>query len=92
MAAEADEPLSMNYVRKHALQQAEEMGINFRQAATCVFQCLWFLRSNVNLAVENSTWESEAELQEMYLSCKSFAFTSDNPGTMEQSQKILKRR
>jgi len=28
MAAEADEPLSMNYVRKHALQQAEEMGIN----------------------------------------------------------------
>jgi len=36
MAAEADEPVSMNYVRKHALQQAEEMGINLRQAATRV--------------------------------------------------------
>ncbi len=37
MAAEADEPLEMNYVRKHALQQAQEMGINLRQAATRVF-------------------------------------------------------
>ena len=90
MAAEADEPLSMNYVRKHALQQAEEMGINLRQAATRVFSnASGSYASNVNLAVENSTWESEAELQDMYLSRKSFAFTSDNPGTMEQSQKIF---
>lgn len=90
MAAEADEPLSMNYVRKHALQQAEEMGINLRQAATRVFSnASGSYSSNVNLAVENSTWESEAELQEMYLARKSFAFTSDNPGTMEQSRKIF---
>ena len=90
MAAEADEPPSMNYVRKHALQQAEEMGINLRQAATRVFSnASGSYSSNINLAVENSTWESEAELQDMYLSRKSFAFTSDNPGTMEQSQKIF---
>lgn len=90
MAASADEPLSMNYVRKHALQQAEEMGINLRQAATRVFSnASGSYSSNVNLAVENSTWESESELQDMYLSRKSFAFTSDNPGTMEQSQKIF---
>jgi len=58
MAAEADEPLSMNYVRKHALQQAEEMGINLRQAATRVFSnASGSYASNVNLAVENSTWE-----------------------------------
>jgi len=44
MAAEADEPLSMNYVRKHALQQAEEMGINLRQAATRVFSMPLVLR------------------------------------------------
>merc|ERR1712031_32519 len=30
MAAEAEEPLDMNYVRKHALQQASEMDINVR--------------------------------------------------------------
>ncbi|HEY9846832.1 MAG TPA: cobaltochelatase subunit CobN, partial [Candidatus Caenarcaniphilales bacterium] len=45
--------------------------------------------SNVNLAVENSAWDSESELQEMYLSRKSFAFTTDSPGTMEQSRQIF---
>jgi len=90
MAAEADEPLSMNFVRKHALQQSEEMGINLRQAATRVFSnASGSYSSNINLAVENSTWESEAELQEMYVTRKSFAFTSDNPGTMEQSRQIF---
>ena len=90
MAAEADEPLEMNFVRKHALKQAEEMGINLRQAATRVFSnASGSYSSNINLAVENSTWESEAELQEMYLTRKSFAFSSDNPGTMEQDRKIF---
>jgi magnesium chelatase subunit H len=90
MAAEADEPLEMNYVRKHALQQAEEMGINLRQAATRVFSnASGSYSSNINLAVENSTWENEAELQEMYLNRKSFAFSADNPGTMEESRKIF---
>ncbi|MCP6762652.1 MAG: magnesium chelatase subunit H [Fischerella sp. CENA71] len=90
MAAEADEPLEMNYVRKHALQQAQEMGINLRQAATRVFSnASGSYSSNINLAVENSTWESEAELQEMYLNRKSFAFSADNPGTMDESRKIF---
>ncbi|MBW4629890.1 MAG: magnesium chelatase subunit H [Brasilonema octagenarum HA4186-MV1] len=92
MAAEADEPLSMNYVRKHALEQAEEMGINLRQAATRIFSnASGSYSSNINLAVENSSWESEAELQEMYLNRKSFAFSADNPGTMEESRKIFER-
>ena len=90
MAAEADEPPSMNYVRKHALQQAADMGINLRQAATRVFSnASGSYAANINLAVENSTWESESELQDMYLNRKSFAFTSDSPGTMEQSQQIF---
>ena len=37
MAAEADEPLEMNFVRKHAMEQAEEMGCTLRQAATRIF-------------------------------------------------------
>ncbi|MBW4597341.1 MAG: magnesium chelatase subunit H [Brasilonema angustatum HA4187-MV1] len=90
MAAEADEPPSMNYVRRHALDQAEEMGINLRQAATRVFSnASGSYSSNINLAVENSTWDSEAELQEMYLNRKSFAFSADNPGTMAESRKIF---
>ncbi len=90
MAAEADEPSSMNFVRKHALQQAEDMGINLRQAATRVFSnASGSYSSNINLAVENSTWDSEAELQEMYLNRKSFAFNSDNPGIMDESRNIF---
>lgn len=90
MAAEADEPLEMNYVRKHALQQAQEMGISLRQAATRVFSnASGSYSSNINLAVENSTWESEAQLQEMYLKRKSFAFSADNPGTMEECRQIF---
>ena len=90
MAAEADEPLEMNFVRKHALKQAEEMGINLRQAATRVFSnASGSYSSNINLAVENSTWDSEAELQEMYLKRKSFSFNSDNPGVMDESRQIF---
>lgn len=90
MAAEVDEPLEMNFVRKHALKQAEEMGINLRQAATRVFSnASGSYSSNINLAVENSTWDSEAELQEMYLKRKSFSFNSDNPGVMDESREIF---
>ena len=90
MAAEADEPLEMNFVRKHALKQAEEMGVNLRQAATRVFSnASGSYAANVNLAVENSSWEEEQELQEMYLKRKSFAFNSDNPGMMDQSRDLL---
>lgn len=37
LAAEQDEPLEMNFVRKHALQQAEDLGVSVRDAATRVF-------------------------------------------------------
>ncbi|ACK68242.1 magnesium chelatase, H subunit [Rippkaea orientalis PCC 8801] len=90
MAAEANEPLEMNYVRKHALQQAEEMGINLRQAATRIFSnASGSYSSNVNLAVENSSWEEEKELQDMYLNRKGFAFDSDNPGVMNDNRKVF---
>lgn len=59
-------------------EQAEEMGISMRQAATRIFSnASGSYSSNVNLAVENSSWSDEQQLQEMYLSRKSFAFNSD---------------
>ncbi|MGF1522331.1 MAG: magnesium chelatase subunit H [Leptolyngbyaceae cyanobacterium] len=90
MAAEADEPLEMNFVRKHALEQAEQMGVDLRTAATRIFSnASGSYASNVNLAVENSSWEEETELQEMYLKRKSFAFNSDNPGVMDNSRELF---
>jgi magnesium chelatase subunit H len=81
LAAEQDEPLEMNFVRKHALEQAEAEGISLREGATRVFSnASGSYSSNVNLAVENSSWSDESQLQEMYLNRKSFAFNSDRPG------------
>ncbi|GAB4461801.1 MAG: magnesium chelatase subunit H [Elainellaceae cyanobacterium] len=90
MAAESDEPIEMNFVRKHAIEQAKELGVELRQAATRVFSnASGSYSSNVNLAVENSTWESEAELQDMYLARKGFSFNSDNPGVMDDSRQVF---
>jgi magnesium chelatase subunit H len=90
MAAEADEPLELNFVRKHAQEQAEAQGIALRDAATRVFSnASGSYSSNVNLAVENSSWEQEGELQEMYLSRKTFAFNADNPGEMNQNREVF---
>jgi len=91
LAAEQDEPLEDNFVRKHALQQAEELGCSLREASTRVFSnASGSYSSNVNLAVENSSWNDESQLQEMYLTRKSFAFNSDAPGAgMEESRAVF---
>merc|ERR1711907_703419 len=81
LAAEQDEPPEMNFIRKHSIEQAEELGISVRQAATRIFSnASGSYSSNVNLAVENSSWSDEQQLQEMYLQRKTFAFDSDRPG------------
>ena len=52
--------------------------MTLREAATRVFSnASGSYSSNVNLAVENSSWSDEQQLQEMYLKRKSFAFNSD---------------
>ncbi len=90
MAAEAEEPLDQNFVRKHALEQAEKEGKSIRESASRVFSnASGSYSSNVNLAVENSTWEEENELQEMYLSRKTYAFNADNPGEMNQNRDVF---
>merc|ERR1712159_388496 len=82
MVTEQDECLDMNYIRKHSLEQAEELGISVRRAATRVFSnASGSYSSNVNLAVEASSWSDEQQLQEMYLQRKTFAFDSDRPGS-----------
>jgi magnesium chelatase subunit H len=91
LAAEQDEPEEMNFVRKHAVAQAAELGVELREAATRIFSnASGSYSSNVNLAVENSSWSDESQLQEMYLARKSFAFNSDAPGAgMTESRDIF---
>ncbi|BAM81565.1 magnesium chelatase subunit H [Cyanidioschyzon merolae strain 10D] len=92
MAAEADEPPEMNYVRKHALEQAAEENISVREAATRVFSnASGSYSANVGIAIENGGWTDEQQLQEQYLSRKSFAYDSDRPGAMIPARQRFER-
>merc|ERR1719253_1245586 len=91
MAAEADEPVEMNYVRKHAMEQAEELNVSLRQAATRVFSnAAGSYSANVGLAVENGANVDEQQLQEQFISRKGFALNSDNPGELQESSGLFK--
>merc|ERR1712127_913542 len=91
LAAEADEPADQNFVRKHALEQAEEMGVTLREAATRVFSnSAGSYSANVGLSIENGGWEGEQQLQEQFLSRKGFAFNGDKPGQMDQKVDMFK--
>ena len=91
LVAELDEPEEMNYIRKHAREQAAQLGVTLREAATRIYSnASGSYSSNVNLAIENSSWNDEKQLQDMYLSRKSFAFNSDAPGAgMEEKSQIF---
>jgi magnesium chelatase subunit H len=91
MAAEADEPLEMNFVRKHAIAQAAELNVSVREAAARVFSnAAGSYSANVGLAIENGGWEDEGQLQEQFLTRKGFAFNADKPGMMEQQAELFK--
>merc|ERR1711920_797652 len=91
MAAEADEPLDQNFVRKHAMEQAAEMNVSVRDAAARVFSnSAGSYSANVGLAIENGGWEGEEQLQEQFLTRKGFAFNADKPGVMEQQADLFK--
>merc|ERR1719487_2090406 len=91
MVAELDEPIEQNFVRKHALEQAEELNCSLRDAATRVFSnSAGSYSANVGLAIEDGGWEGEQQLQEQFLSRKSFAFNADKPGILDQNEDIFK--
>jgi magnesium chelatase subunit H len=88
LAAAADEPLHMNFVRKHTLAQIEKEGCDFETAALRVFSnAEGAYGSNVNLLVDNSRWESEDELADTYQSRKCFAYGRD--GKSQAQAKVL---
>ena len=91
MAAELDEPVEMNFVRKNALEQAAEMECSLREAATRVFSnAAGSYSANVGLAIENGGWEDETQLQDQFISRKSFAFNADKPGILDASEDIFR--
>jgi magnesium chelatase subunit H len=75
LAANADEPVERNFVRKHALAYLNEHGGDMETAALRVFgNAEGAYGSNVNHLVDNSRWEDEDELAETYTRRKGFGY------------------
>ncbi|MCU0967558.1 MAG: magnesium chelatase subunit H [Rubrivivax sp.] len=75
LAACADEPDELNFVRKHALAYQREHGCDLETASLRVFgNADGTYGSNVNFLVENGRWEDEDELAETYTRRKGFAY------------------
>ena len=91
MAAEADEPEDMNYVRAHAVAQAKEFKVSIRDAATRVFSnAAGSYSANVGLTLENGGWENEGQLQEQFLNRKGYAYNADRPGQLDLQTDLFK--
>jgi magnesium chelatase subunit H len=79
-AAEADEPVEMNFVRKHALAHAEATGCDLATAALRVFSNAdGTYGSNVNMLLDSGAWGESDELADTYTARKSFAYGCDGP-------------
>jgi magnesium chelatase subunit H len=75
LAANADEPVEANFVRKHALAYQAAHGGEIDQAALRVFgNADGAYGANVNQLVDQGGWNDEDELAEAYVRRKGFAY------------------
>jgi magnesium chelatase subunit H len=75
LASSADEPLELNWIRKHSLSYQQEHGCTLEIASLRVYgNAEGAYGSNVNNLVESSRWSDEGELAETYKRRKGFAY------------------
>jgi magnesium chelatase subunit H len=75
LAASADEPEEMNFVRKHALAYQRAQGCDLETAALRVFgNAEGAYGSNVNHLIDNGRWDDEDQLAETFERRKGFAY------------------
>ncbi len=75
LAAEADEPTTLNFVRKHSLAHAAEHGCDLETAALRVYSnAEGAYGANVNLLIDSSGWTDPDELADCYERQKGFAY------------------
>lgn len=89
LAASADEPEELNFVRKHALAYQREHSCDLETASLRVFgNADGAYGANVNMLIDNGRWEDENELAETYTRRKGFAYGRN--GKPEQQGALLK--
>ena len=78
LAASADEPPELNFIRANALAYMEDKGCDLETASLRVFSNAdGAYGANVNLLVDSGAWDNEDELAEAYTKRKSFAYGRD---------------
>ncbi|MBK5958519.1 magnesium chelatase subunit H [Rhodoplanes elegans] len=88
LAASADEPAEMNFVRKHALAYQAANGGTIEEASLRVFSNAdGAYGSNVNQLIDQGGWNDEDELAEAYMRRKGFAYGVD--GKPARQDKVL---
>jgi magnesium chelatase subunit H len=88
LAAQADEPVEENFIRKHALAFMAQHGGDIEQAALRVFgNADGAYGANVNQMLEAGVWSDEDELADTYLRRKGFAYGVD--GKSARQDKVL---
>jgi magnesium chelatase subunit H len=81
LVAQLDEPLELNYVRKHVLEQVEQDRCDLDDAAVRVFSnAPGNYGTNVNFMVMDSQWDREETLGDLFVTRKCFAYGRDSKG------------
>ena len=86
LAASAEEPEEMNFVRKNTLRFMAEKGCDFETATLRIFSNAdGAYGSNVNFLIDSGAWQEEDELAETYTRRKCFAYGRDGvPARQEE--------
>ena len=75
LAAQADEPVEMNFIRRHALAHSAENNCDLEIAALRVFSnAEGAYGANVNLMIDNGGWSDPDELADSFERQKGFAY------------------
>jgi magnesium chelatase subunit H len=93
--AALDEPAESNYVKKHVEEQIAQTGCSFDEAVVRVFSnAAGNYGTNVNFMVLDSQWEDSAELGDLFVTRKCFAYGRDSEGRSfdgREARKLLER-
>ena len=88
LAATADEPVELNYIRKHALAYSAENNCEIDDATYRVFSnAEGAYGANVNFLIGSSAWTDDEEIASQYSNRKCFAI--DRKGKTERQSKIF---
>jgi magnesium chelatase subunit H len=94
LAASADEPLELNFIRKHTLAVVAETGSSIEAAALRVFSNAdGAYGSHVNQLIDSGAWTEEDELANMFTTRKCFAHGRSGEATAQSAvmKAVLKR-